>query len=63
MALKQPQDIFRKIAVESVGEDKCPTKASQKFLGEEFSSSAVTRYRTCMSNLNKLSFVMKKPNF
>lgn len=44
MALKQPQDIFRKIAVELVGEDNCPTKATQKFLEEEFSSSTLTRY-------------------
>ncbi|XP_027054918.1 cell division control protein 6 homolog [Pocillopora damicornis] len=43
MALKQPQDIFKKIAVELVGEDQCPAKTSQKFLEEEFSSSAVTR--------------------
>jgi len=43
MALKQPQDIFKKIAVELVGEDKCPAKATQKFLEEEFSSSNLTR--------------------
>ena len=41
MALKQPQDIFKKIAVELVGEDQA--KTSQKFLEEEFSSSAATR--------------------
>ena len=44
MALKQPQDIFKKIAVELVGEDKFPTKVTQKFLEEEFSSSNLTRY-------------------
>ena len=44
MALKQAQDIFKKIAVELVGEDQCPTKAMQKFLEEEFSSSNLTRY-------------------
>lgn len=43
MALKQPQDIFKKIAVELVGEDKCPAKATQKFLEEEFSTSSLTR--------------------
>ena len=43
MALKQPQDIFKKIAVELVGEDKCPAKAMQKFLEEEFSTSNLTR--------------------
>ena len=43
MALKQPQDIFKKIAVELVGEDKCPAKATQKFLEEEFSASNLTR--------------------
>lgn len=43
MALKQPQDIFKKIAVELVGEDKCPAKATQKFLEEEFSTSNLTR--------------------
>lgn len=46
MALKQPQDIFKKIAVELVGEDNCPTKTTQKFLEEEFSSSKLTRYIT-----------------
>ena len=43
MALKQPQDIFKKIAVELVGEDKCPAKATHKFLEEEFSASNLTR--------------------
>jgi len=43
MALKQPQDIFKKIAVELVGEDKFPAKVTQKFLEEEFSSSSLTR--------------------
>ena len=44
MALRQPQDIFRKIAVELVGEENCPAKATLKFLEEEFSSSKLTRY-------------------
>ena len=44
MALRQPQDIFRKIAVELVGEENCPAKATLKFLAEEFSSSKLTRY-------------------
>ena len=43
MALKQPQDIFKKIAVELVGEDKCPAKTTQRFLEEEFSTSNLTR--------------------
>jgi len=43
MALKQSQDIFRKVAVELVGEDKCPAKVTQKFLEEEFSSTTLTR--------------------
>ena len=43
MALKQPQDIFKKIASELVGEDICPAKATQKFLQDEFSSSSLTR--------------------
>ncbi|XP_068687547.1 cell division control protein 6 homolog isoform X1 [Montipora foliosa] len=43
MALKQPQDIFRKIAVELVGEENCPAKATLKLLEEEFSSSKLTR--------------------
>ena len=43
MALRQPQDIFRKIAVELVGEENCPAKATLKFLQEEFSSSKLAR--------------------
>ena len=43
MALKQAQDIFQKIAVELVGEEKCPTKVTQKFFEEEFASSTLTR--------------------
>ncbi|XP_029204190.2 cell division control protein 6 homolog isoform X1 [Acropora millepora] len=43
MALRQPQDIFRKIAVELVGEENCPAKATLKFLEEEFSSSKLIR--------------------